>query len=326
MARDVVDFHAYPANALGKIISPRFAVKRFLREGRWAVRVAGGRYVQFLQSVRDEALPISLDPWVFAGDGVSIEAVVSHRFQGGVEGFFGSDDEWFASGEGYYRRDEGLAARNWADDPFTTTDDYVSGTGRSYGADLVLRRHKGATTGWMSVSLLKAIRRFPETGSGVDPAPMIEYAPPFDRRLEVDLVVQRQLPWRLQGGLRWNLGTGLPYTRPASYQVHSPQITDLRLGSGREDVVWLGPKNGERYPARHRLDISLRKVIQKKWGVVTPYLNVINVRCRMGAAVWIRTPATASIGRPSTATGPSSPRRSSRDSRAPFGMIRTPCI
>ena len=304
LARGAIDFHAYPANGVSRIISPRFAVKRFLRDGRWAVRVVGGRYVQFLQSVRDESLPISLDPWVFAGDGGSTVAVVSDRFQGGVEGFFGGDDEWFASGEGYYRSDEGLAARNWADDPFTTSDDYVSGTGRSYGADLVLRRHKGATTGWVSVSLLKAIRRFPETGGGLDPAPMIEYAPAFDRRLEVDLVVQRQLPWGLQGGLRWNLGTGLPYTRPVPYQVHSPQITDLRLGSGREDVVWLGPKNGERYPARHRLDISLRKVIRKKWGVVTPYLNVINVYNRKNVLIYDYFYSGGRPGRGGTSTIP----------------------
>ena len=39
----------------------------------------------------------------------------------------------------------------------------------------------------------------------------------------------------------------------------------------------LGPRNGARYPARHRLDVSFRKPIEKGWGRLTPYLSVINL-------------------------------------------------
>ena len=56
------------------------------RRSRWAARLSAGRYVQFLQSVRDESLPVSLDPWVLAGNSGASE-VVSTQFQGGVEGF-----------------------------------------------------------------------------------------------------------------------------------------------------------------------------------------------------------------------------------------------
>ena len=260
---------------LGASTSPRIAVKRFLGDGRWAVRLAAGRYVQFLQSVRDESLPIALDSWVLAGDGAS--PVVSRQFGGGVEGFFGADDQWFASAVGYHRAYEGLAARNWADDPAVRSDDFLSGNGKSYGAEVLLRRQKAATTGWLSVSLLKATRKFPETAGGLDPSPVIEYPPAFDRRMEVDLVLQRRLPWGLDGGLRWSFGTGLPHTRYVSYSVNPRRIIDLRPGGGREQVVWLGPKNGDRLPVHHRLDMSLRKVIRKRWGLVTPYLNVLNV-------------------------------------------------
>ena len=157
----------------GTSTSPRIAIKRFLGDGRWAVRLDAGRYVQFLQSVRDESLPIALDSWVLAGNEVS--PVVSRQFQGGLEGFFGADDEWFASAAGYHRGYEGLAARNWADDPGVRSDDFKTGTGRSYGAEFLLRRNRGATTGWVSVSLLKATRKFPQ---GADKTvPLIEYPP-----------------------------------------------------------------------------------------------------------------------------------------------------
>lgn len=258
----------------GTSTSPRIAVKRFFGDGRWAVRLAAGRYIQFLQSVREESLPIALDSWVLADH--RAPPVVSRQFQGGVEGFFGADDGWFASAAGFHRNYDGLVARNWADDPQYQSDDLVGGTGRSLGAELLLRRTRGETTGWVSVSVLKATRKFPETWDPRDRSPMIEYAPAFDRRLAADLVVQRRLPWSVDGGLRWSFGTGLPHTRHVTYSVNPRRIIDLRPG-GREQVVWLGPKNAERYPVHHRLDISLRKVIRKRWGVLTPYLNVLNV-------------------------------------------------
>ena len=254
--------------------SPRIAVKRFLGDGRRALRLAAGRYIQFLQSVRDESLPIALDSWVLADH--RAPPVVSNQFQGGLEGFLGADEEWFASAVGYHRHYDGLAARNWADDPQRQSDDLVFGTGRSFGAEFLLRRNRGATTGWVSVSLLKATRTFSDVGGSGAGGSIVEYPPAFDRRLALDLVVQRRLPWSVDGGLRWSFGTGLPFTRHATYYVSPRRIIDLRPGNA-EQVVWLGPRNGERYPAHHRLDISLRKVIRKRWGVVTPWLNVLNV-------------------------------------------------
>ena len=239
----------------GTSTSPRIALKRFLWNGRWAVRLDAGRYVQFLQSVRDESIPIALDSWVLAGNEVS--PLVSRQFQGGLEGFFGSDDEWFASAVGFHRGYEGLAARNWADDPGDRSDDFRSGTGRSFGAEFLLRRNRGATTGWVSVSLLKATRRFPDQGhAGLDNVvPTVEYPPAFDRRLAVDLVVQRRLPWNVEGGLRWSLGTGLPYTRHVDVLRQSPE--DDRSAAGQPgDGGLAGPEERRTVsgasPARHQ--------------------------------------------------------------------------
>ena len=37
-----------------------------------------------------------------------------------------------------------------------------------------------------------------------------------------------------------------------------------------------GPRNGERYPVQHRLDVTFRRTWEKGWGRITPYVNVIN--------------------------------------------------
>lgn len=266
------------------VASPRFALKRFLGDGSWAVRAAAGRYSQFILSVRDEKLPISPEWWMLSGAAAPV--LVSEQLQAGFEGFAGMNDAWFVSLEGYYRRFEGLAAQDWADDPEDPTDDLMSGEGRSYGADLMIRRDLGETTGWLSVSLLKAEHTFRDTGSGLDPAPLIAYAPVFDRRLDVDLVLRRNLPWGVETGLRWNFGTGLPYTRPLGYfDIYRAQMVDLLVDPTYDGVV-LGPRNGERYPVRHRLDVTFRRTWAKEWGRITPYVNVINVYNRKNVLLY----------------------------------------
>lgn len=255
--------------------SPRVAVKRFLGDGRWAVRAAGGRQTQFLHSLRDERLPIGMDAWVLSGE--HVPAVISDQVQAGVEGFFGSDREWFASAEGYLRTFDGVVVQNWADDPTDPADDLLSGDGRSIGIDALLRKDAGRTRGWVSVSFLKATRSFVDTDAGLVPPPIIEFPPIFDRRLEIDVAIQRDLPWGVEAGLRWNLGTGTPYTRQlARLRKYEQRLTDLRFDYANRTSL-LGPRNGARLPAYHRLDVSLRKTLQRGWGTLSPYISVINL-------------------------------------------------
>ena len=262
-------------------LSPRAAVKRFLHEGTYALKVAAGRYTQFVHSLRDEVAPIGMDWWMLAGNRAPV--LVSDQVQGGIEAFWGSD-AWFASLEGYYRTYDGVVTQNWADDPDDSADDLLSGYGKALGADLLIRRSRGKTTGWISVSLLKATRRFPDADSGLDPAPLIEYPPVFDRRVELEVVLRRALSGSTEAGLRWNFGTGRPYTQPvALYYVYDHQMSDRLFDPTYAQGIFFGPRNAARYPAYHRLDISLRKTWQKQWGTVTPYLNVINVYNRRNA-------------------------------------------
>ncbi len=265
------------------ILSPRFAVRRFLWDRNAAVRLAAGRYSQFIHSTRDEEFPFGIDTWVLAGAEAS--RVVSDQVQVGTESFFGEDDAWFASLEGYYRTFDGVAAVNAVDNPNDDTDALVAGDGDAYGVDLYVKRDRGNTTGWLSVSFLKTLRSFPDTRSGMEPSPLITYPPVFDRRFEVDLALRRSLGWwGLELGVRANFGTGLPFTRPLGiYHVYRTHLVGGVANLEDEDAVLLGPRNGARFPARHRLDLSFRKTITKSWGTMTPYLSVINVYNRKNA-------------------------------------------
>jgi hypothetical protein len=265
--------------------APRLALRRFLGEGDLALKLSAGRYAQFVHSIRDEEVPLGIDFWVTSAD--RLPELVSDQLQAGLEWF--PADGWYLSADAFFRDFQGVVTQNPASDPNDPGDSYLSGTGTGVGADMLVERRTGRIQGSLSLSFLRADRTFPDVlrGSGEE----VTFPPLFDRRVDADLVLRFPLGRGWDGGLRWHLGTGLPYTRPlASYTFFGPrQSRDGRLrwapdeDSDAETVeegpsaVVLGPRNAERYPAYHRLDLSARRTFQRSWGHFTPYLNVLNV-------------------------------------------------
>ena len=272
-------------------IAPRLAVKRFLGGGDLAVKVAVGRYTQFVHSLRDEELPLGLDFWVLAGE--RSPHTISDQLQVGIEGYRGID--WFWSLEGYVRSFDGVVTFNTAEDPNDDLDDILSGDGLSYGVDLMVRRETGAVTGWLAVSYLEADRTFPDPLSPLPGQPEVSYSPIFDRRIDMDFVLRYPAPWGWEGGIRWNLGTGTPYTNVlGTYQYYETRYVEGRglvwSGAPGPDAdpdadpdddgdygVVLGDRNSSRYPVYHRLDLSFRRTSEKSWGTLTPYVSLLNV-------------------------------------------------
>jgi hypothetical protein len=288
------------------IVSPRLSAKRFLGAGRdAAVKMSVGRYTQFLHSLRDESLPVSNDTWVTADE--FVPAVVSDQVQAGIEKFWGT--RWYASAEAYARRFRGVTELNVADDPNRAGDDLIEGEGRSYGFDVLLRRSEGRLTGWTTISLLRATRTFPDpTAFGLEDVPQtVSFPPIFDRRVDLDVVAQYKLGRRTELGARFNYGSGVPYSRPIA-QITAFE-TDVAGGGYRlprptgEDpeipiYVVPGRRNEERYPAYHRLDVTLRRTFTPRWGTLTPYLQVLNTYNRRNVLFYfynyVDTPATRS--------------------------------
>jgi hypothetical protein len=274
----------YPASTGATWLgSPRLAVKRFAAGGDVAFKIAAGRFTQIVQSTRNEELPIGIDLWQLAG--ARAPAVVSDQVQGGIETFRPAG--WHMVLEAYDRRFRGVVAENEAADPNDPSQELIAGRGRSYGADLLVKRERGAVNGWLSASWLHATRTFPDVLSGTVPPPEITYPPIFDRRVDLELVLRYPLPRAIEGGLHASFGSGLPYTRPiAGYEIFDYSLLTSRHKrpdsprDSAELAVVLGPRNGARYPAYVRVDASLRKTIRKHWGVLAPYLDVLNVTNR----------------------------------------------
>jgi hypothetical protein len=262
------------------VVQPRLAAKRFFSGRDYAVKAAVGRYAQFAHSLRDEEVPLGIDIWVLTGS--RAPHVVSDQVQLGVEGY--ASRSWFGGLEAYVRRFDGVTAVNPADDPNDPGDDLLAGHGLSYGADAHVRREFGRLRPVLAVSWLKAWREFDDPVAGSEPPPRLRYAPIFDRRVDIDLVLQAMLPRGVELGVRWNMGTGLPYTRPVgAYARYDFSLLDLgwRVDGEATDTmssaIVLGPRNAERYPTYHRLDAGVRKTYVKRWGTLTPHADLLNL-------------------------------------------------
>jgi hypothetical protein len=269
-------------DATHTLLSPRFAAKRFLGADReTAVKLAIGRYTQFLHSLRNEEFPVSNDTWIGA-DG-NVPPVVSDQLQIGIERYWG--DVWSVSFEAYHRDFRGVTEFNIADDPNDPADDLLSGTGRSHGIDVLLRRTTGRLNGWVALSYLRATRTLPNplADGWDDLPPEVTFAPIFDRRFDLDVVGQYELPRAIDLGVRWTFGSPLPYTRPVGqyvgwrYNTLRGRFEPLSSGEGPPLYVILGERNEERYPPYHRLDVTVRRTFERGWGSWTPYLQVLNV-------------------------------------------------
>lgn len=259
-------------------LSPRVALKHFFADGNVAAKLAAGRYTQFLHSVRDEEFPIGIDVWILSG--LRAPHVVSDQVQAGVELF--PAEGWYAAIEAYHRRFDGLVTNNFADDPNDDFDDMLAGEGLSYGGDLVVRKDEGALQGFLTLSYLKAWRQFPDFLTGLEDAPPVRYPPIYDRRMEMDVVLRFPLPRGWDGGVRWNFGSGLPYTRAiGSFAYYEYGVSTGQRRRFEQDTTEVGvllePRNSSRFPAYHRLDMSIRKTFTKGWGKLTPHLDILNV-------------------------------------------------
>ena len=130
----------------------------------------------------------------------------------------------------------------------------LAGKGRSYGAELCLRKNAGRLTGWLAYTLSWSENKIEGISQGQ------WYTASNDRRHDVDIVAQYRLTdrWTLSGV--WIYNTGQAFTAPsAKYEIIDNYI------------YYYAERNGYRTPAYHRLDVSAtwKKPMDGKNGKMT---------------------------------------------------------
>jgi hypothetical protein len=163
--------------------------------------------------------------------------------------------------EAYYRALSNLSVPAWSPYPKFTTS-IISADGEVKGVDLRMSIDTGRIYAFLGYGLQDVSYRARQGSFGVWYGTTQEsYHPPHDRRHQVNLLLSLDLG-AFDADLRWEYGSGLPFTRPLGFDdwILFETLVDVKTDPGEYRVAFEKPYQG-RLPAYHRLDLSLKR----KW-------------------------------------------------------------
>lgn len=134
-----------------------------------------------------------------------------------------------------------------------------SGKGRAYGIELFVQYERKKFIGWVGYTYSRSFQTFADINEGK------EFRAKYDRPNDLSIVGSYQINAKWKVSTTWVYGSGGTLTLPeGQYPIHV-------FGSGFSStkVDQLGPRNGFRAEAYHRLDLAFQNTKQKKHGIRT---------------------------------------------------------
>lgn len=244
-------------------LEPRLALKANFND-HFRMKFAFGRYSQNLISTVNERDVVNLFVGFLSGpeeriykpgttSPTSDKLQKSYHLLGGME--FDLNSGWEINLEGYYKGFTQLIgiSRNKlsADDP-----DFSTETGNAYGLDLSLSRQTNKAYFWATYSL-----GFVKRDDGEQ-----KYPAHFERRHNVNLLASLQLGRTWEFSVRWNYGSGFPFTLSqgfyGNYDLLGGIDSDVLTGNPDLGIIYSDKRNSGHLPDYHRLDMSLKKTFE----------------------------------------------------------------
>ena len=149
---------------------------------------------------------------------------------------------------------------SYADQPDILKRDFIIEKGVATGVDVLIKYTERMWNIFAGYSLSRVVR-----DDGVR-----EYFPHFDRRHNTNIVLtvflDKKKNW--ETNVRWNYGSGFPFTPTVGYYAQQPFVdqfgnpavnADYTRGNGEPGVIY-SELNSGRLPQYHRLDISVRRI------------------------------------------------------------------
>lgn len=235
---DTVDYKSGEVIKTYGGLEPRLAGTYALTDAS-SVKVSYNRTRQYLHLLSNTTAALPFDVWTPST--ASIKPQIADQVAAGYFRNF-KDNTFEASVEVYYKWMQGQI--DYKDHAQVLLNDRVervilSGVGRSYGAEFLVRKQKGRFTGWLAYTLSKTERQVDGINKGA------WYAVRYDRRHNIALVGSYQLSPRLNLGANWTYVTGGAVTMPVG-KLEYEGVTFPIYSS----------RNGYRLPAYHRLDLA----------------------------------------------------------------------
>ncbi|MEZ4828333.1 MAG: TonB-dependent receptor [Bacteroidia bacterium] len=257
---------------------------------------------QFIHLLTNSTIGLPIDLWVPATDKVPSQ----HSWQaaGGLATTLW-DDMLEVSLEGYYKQMDGLIAFKEGTNFFLgglsegSWENIVEtgGQGEAYGAELLVQKKKGKTTGWIGYTLSWNYRQFDALNGGV------KFPDRYDRRHDLSVVVSHTFNERVSVSGTWVFGTGNAITLPSGNYAtlehwdFGDGVTGSFVPMSISSALWgdfsarlyENGRNGFRMEPYHRLDLGVNLSKKTKWGERTWNFGVYNAYNRQNPfAYYIR--------------------------------------
>jgi len=239
-------------------LEPRLGLSYMLNDVS-SVKAGFSRSAQYVHLISNTTSVTPVDVW--APSGPFIEPQLSNQYSIGYFRNF-KDNTYSIEVEAYYKttdnRVDYIDGSNLIGNNTIETE-ILNGEARAYGLELLLRKSKGAFTGWFAYTLSKSEQR---TLGGAAGGPGINDGQWYNSAQD------RTHDFSVTGAYKWNdhwsFGANLIFQtgRPVTYPVGQYNYEDLAIASYTN-------RNEDRLPAYHRLDISAtwtpNKNPNKKW-------------------------------------------------------------
>ena len=230
-----------------------------------AIKASYSKMTQYLHLLSSSIIDMPTDLW--------LPATKKVKPQQGYQYVFGADystaNALVFSVEGFYKAMDNLIEYKDGASFLGTTGSWENkietGRGWSYGAELMVRKDKGATTGWLAYTLSWANRKFENINLGN------AFPSRYDRRHCFNIVVTHQFSKRFDIGATWVYYTG-NYITLATHQFDIPGY----IGGMSGTAHYIKNRYNYRLADYHRLDLNANFHKKRLHGSRTWSIGVYN--------------------------------------------------
>lgn len=248
---DTLSFGSFENMKFFSGLEPRVAF-RYLIDPMTSLKASYNRTNQYIQVASNSSAGLPLDRWIPAG--FYIPPIIGDQFSLGIFKNL-QNNTWELSLEGFYKNFQNIIdLRQGASIIFTDNveTEILAGRGYAYGAEFLLRKNVGKTTGWLSYTYSRTWRVIDGISEN------LPFNPRFDRPHDIALVANHQFDKRWSAALTFIYTTGQAVTFPIGTYMMDNQRLPL-----------YGPlRNEDRFPDYHRMDASVtwkNRDQGKKW-------------------------------------------------------------
>lgn len=227
-------------------LEPRASI-RFLVDNQTSIKASYYRGYQYMHLISNTTSTTPQDYWV--GSGPYLKPQLGIQYSLGLFRNFKMNAYEF-SVEGFYKDIQN--AVDYIEGADITLNPILEaglsqGKGLAYGIESMIKKKAGRTTGWVSYTYARSLRKF-ESGEGsIEINSGKYYASAFDQPHIMSVVLSHQLNKKTTLSANFNYSTGRPITIPISKFSYDVYLSVLNYSA----------RNEYRIPDYHRLDLSL---------------------------------------------------------------------